>query len=140
MLLTTWVSVPPRANSVQLLLVTYPTEFVKTRAQFAVAAGSKPPGPIDIVRSTVSQYGIRGLYSGCSALVAGNAVKAGVRFLSYDSIKLAVADKEVSVVIAKWSSSLEFLTKFLTEPCSFRADRQALSPKIDSSRLHRRPL
>lgn len=32
----------------------------------------------------------------CSALVAGNAVKAGVRFLSYDAIKLAVADKEVS--------------------------------------------
>lgn len=30
-----------------------------------------------------------------SALVAGNAVKAGVRFLSYDSIKLAVADKTV---------------------------------------------
>jgi hypothetical protein len=27
--------------------------------------------------------------------VAGNAVKAGVRFLSYDSIKLAVADKTV---------------------------------------------
>jgi solute carrier family 25 citrate transporter 1 len=32
-----------------------------------------------------------------SALVAGNAVKAGVRFLSYDSIKLAVADKSVSM-------------------------------------------
>ena len=27
--------------------------------------------------------------------MAGNAVKAGVRFLSYDSIKLAVADKTV---------------------------------------------
>ncbi|CAO1624346.1 unnamed protein product [Parajaminaea phylloscopi] len=73
---------------------TYPTEFVKTRAQFAVAAGAKPPGPIEICRTTVSQYGIRGLYSGCSALVVGNAAKAGVRFLSYDSIKLAVADKQ----------------------------------------------
>ncbi|CAO1629761.1 unnamed protein product [Sympodiomycopsis kandeliae] len=74
--------------------VTYPTEFVKTRAQFAVASGSKPPGPIEIIRTTLSENGIRGLYSGCSALVTGNAVKAGVRFLSYDSIKLAVADKE----------------------------------------------
>ncbi|PWN30667.1 mitochondrial tricarboxylate transporter [Jaminaea rosea] len=73
---------------------TYPTEFVKTRAQFAVSAGAKPPGPIQIVRETVAQYGVRGLYSGCSALVAGNALKAGVRFLSYDSIKLAVADKQ----------------------------------------------
>lgn len=77
-------------------VATYPTEFVKTRAQFAVASGSKPPGPIEIVRTTLAENGIRGLYSGCSALVAGNAVKAGVRFLSYDSIKLAVADKEVS--------------------------------------------
>lgn len=77
------------------LAATYPTEFVKTRAQFSVAAGAKPPGPIKIVRETVSQHGVRGLYSGCSALVAGNALKAGVRFLSYDSIKLAVADKEV---------------------------------------------
>ncbi|PWN23874.1 mitochondrial tricarboxylate transporter [Microstroma glucosiphilum] len=72
---------------------TYPTEFVKTRAQFAVASGSKPPGPIEIVRTTLAQNGVRGLYSGCSALVVGNAAKAGVRFLSYDSIKLAVADK-----------------------------------------------
>lgn len=82
-----------------LRVATYPTEFVKTRAQFAVASGSKPPGPIEIIRTTVAENGIRGLYSGCSALVAGNAVKAGVRFLSYDSIKLAVADKEVRACV-----------------------------------------
>lgn len=78
-----------------LPVATYPTEFVKTRAQFAVASGAKPPKPMEIVKTTVSQYGVRGLYSGCSALVVGNAAKAGVRFLSYDSIKLAVADREV---------------------------------------------
>lgn len=35
----------------------------------------------------------------CRALVAGNAVKAGVRFLSYDSIKLMVADRTVSLIL-----------------------------------------
>lgn len=63
----------------------------------AVAVGAKPLGPIEIVRTTLASHGVRGLYSGCSALVVGNAAKAGVRFLSYDSIKLAVADKEVSI-------------------------------------------
>lgn len=38
--------------------------------------------------------GITGLYSGCSALVSGNAVKAGVRFVSYDSFKSRLADSE----------------------------------------------
>ncbi|KAL8286618.1 hypothetical protein RQP46_004146 [Phenoliferia psychrophenolica] len=42
--------------------VTYPAEFLKTRAQFA--------------------------------LVAGNAIKAGVRFLSYDQIKAQLVDSE----------------------------------------------
>lgn len=92
--------------------VTYPTEFVKTRAQFAVASGSKPPGPIEIVKTTLAENGIKGLYSGCSALVAGNAVKAGVRFLSYDSIKLAVADKEVRRVMTGADQSRQFAEFF----------------------------
>jgi solute carrier family 25 (mitochondrial citrate transporter), member 1 len=41
--------------------------------------------------------GVTGLYSGCSALVVGNAVKAGVRFVSYDYFKGKLADSEVSM-------------------------------------------
>ena len=37
-----------------------------------------------------------GLYSGCAALVVGNAIKAGVRFVSYDHFKQMLADSEVS--------------------------------------------
>jgi solute carrier family 25 citrate transporter 1 len=33
------------------------------------------------------------LYSGCSALVTGNALKAGVRFVSYDYFKNRLADE-----------------------------------------------
>ncbi|GHJ88324.1 hypothetical protein NliqN6_4726 [Naganishia liquefaciens] len=81
--------------------VTYPTEYAKTQLQFGVknAAGSngaavKPLGPIGIIRETVASKGIRGLYAGCTALVVGNAVKAGVRFLSYDQYKSMLTDTD----------------------------------------------
>jgi solute carrier family 25 citrate transporter 1 len=89
--------------------VTYPTEFVKTQAQFSVAQGAKPLGPIQILKNTLASNGVRGLYAGCSALVAGNAVKAGVRFLSYDSIKLLVADKHTGQLSLPRSVAAGFL-------------------------------
>ncbi|EIM80150.1 mitochondrial tricarboxylate transporter [Stereum hirsutum FP-91666 SS1] len=70
--------------------VTYPTEFVKTRTQF----GGKRESPIAIVRETVKKHGVTGLYSGCTALVIGNATKAGVRFVSYDHFKSLLADEQ----------------------------------------------
>ncbi|PIL26199.1 transporter [Ganoderma sinense ZZ0214-1] len=70
--------------------ITYPTEFVKTRSQFS----GKKQSPIAIIRETVQTKGLTGLYSGCMALVIGNAVKAGVRFVSYDHFKHALADAE----------------------------------------------
>ncbi|KAI5991251.1 mitochondrial tricarboxylate transporter [Pisolithus albus] len=73
--------------------ITYPTEFVKTRSQF----GGKRESPITIIRTTVQEKGITGLYSGCSALVIGNSVKAGVRFVTYDHIKSLLADKDGKV-------------------------------------------
>ncbi|KAJ7608130.1 mitochondrial tricarboxylate transporter [Mycena polygramma] len=73
---------------------TYPTEFVKTRSQFS----GKREGPIAIIKDTLKTKGVLGLYSGCTALVVGNAVKAGVRFVSYDHFKhlLANSDGKVS--------------------------------------------
>ena len=50
-----------------------------------------------IVRDTLKTKGVTGLYSGCSALVVGNAMKAGVRFLSYDHFKHKLADSQVCV-------------------------------------------
>ncbi|KAL5520571.1 hypothetical protein ACEPAG_9795 [Sanghuangporus baumii] len=74
-------------------LITYPTEFVKTRSQF----GGEKEKPIEIIRDTIRTRGITGLYSGCTALIAGNSVKAGVRFLSYDQFKSMLADREGKV-------------------------------------------
>lgn len=73
--------------------VTYPTEFVKTRSQF----GGKRESPIAIIRDTIKTKGVIGLYSGCTALVIGNATKAGVRFVSYDYFKHKLADSEGKV-------------------------------------------
>ncbi|KAF8487113.1 mitochondrial tricarboxylate transporter [Russula ochroleuca] len=73
-------------------LVTYPMEFVKTRSQF----GGKREPPLTIIRETLGSHGVRGLYAGCTALVVGNSVKAGIRFVSYDKFKRALADKDVS--------------------------------------------
>ncbi|KAA1083578.1 hypothetical protein PGTUg99_036346 [Puccinia graminis f. sp. tritici] len=75
--------------------VTYPTEFVKTRSQFRSATAiGKPPGPIEILKTTIARDGVKGLYSGCSALVIGNGLKAGVRFFSYEKFKKALVDQD----------------------------------------------
>jgi solute carrier family 25 citrate transporter 1 len=74
--------------------ITYPTEFVKTRSQFA----GQRESPLQVIRSTLAKDGIRGLYAGCGALMVGNAAKAGVRFLSYDTFKSALADDQGRVV------------------------------------------
>ncbi|THH06495.1 hypothetical protein EW145_g4042 [Phellinidium pouzarii] len=73
--------------------VTYPTEFVKTRSQF----GGQKKTPVAIIRETLKTKGVIGLYSGCMALVVGNATKAGVRFLSYDHFKHILADPQGKV-------------------------------------------
>ncbi|PLW23219.1 hypothetical protein PCASD_09215, partial [Puccinia coronata f. sp. avenae] len=75
--------------------VTYPTEFIKTRSQFrSPTATGKPPGPIHILKTTLAKDGLGGLYSGCSALVIGNGLKAGVRFFSYEKFKKALVDQD----------------------------------------------
>jgi solute carrier family 25 citrate transporter 1 len=52
---------------------------------------------LEIIKSTLKERGIRGLYAGAPALIIGNAAKAGVRFLTYDSLKSLLADKEVKL-------------------------------------------
>jgi len=48
---------------------------------------------LEIGRATYARHGIKGFYSGVGALVAGNSLKAGVRFLSYDSFKRMMMDE-----------------------------------------------
>lgn len=66
------------------LLVTFPTEFVKSTAQVGhtaagPGAGTGPAALSAIVQETLEQCGIRGFDTGCAPFVAGNVLKAGVR-------------------------------------------------------------
>ncbi|KAG8984998.1 hypothetical protein FRB90_005003 [Tulasnella sp. 427] len=65
-------------------------------------------GPIGIIRTTIQDKGIAGLYSGCGALVTGNALKAGVRFVSYDRYKSLLADSEGKVLRQGANSAVRF--------------------------------
>lgn len=95
--------------------VTYPTEFVKTTSQF----GGQRQKPLEIVRTTLQTKGITGLYSGASALIVGNAAKAGVRFLTYDTLKGMLADKDGKVTAPRslagecYAVSIHLATDFL---------------------------
>ncbi|KAJ3262969.1 threonine synthase [Chytriomyces hyalinus] len=89
--------------------ITYPTEFVKTQLQLqgkatpgqqassTMHATKHFTGPIDVIRVTLKQHGVFGLYRGLSALVIGTASKAGVRFLVFDQMKALLADKDGKV-------------------------------------------
>lgn len=54
----------------------------------------QPIGPYAAFKQTLAERGVRGLYAGCTAVVIGNAVKAGVRFTTYDQFKALLADDE----------------------------------------------
>lgn len=64
-----------------------------------------------ILRSTIREKGVAGLYSGCSALVIGNSVKAGVRFVSYDHFKNMLADGQVSMSNSEHKDLAEHILK-----------------------------
>lgn len=53
---------------------------------------------MSIITETIKTKGIRGMYSGAGALIAGNGLKAGVRFMTYDSVKEMFRDENVSLL------------------------------------------
>ncbi|GAA5872669.1 hypothetical protein JCM8547_003725 [Rhodosporidiobolus lusitaniae] len=76
---------------------TFPTEFVKTSAQLqssSAGGGAVATTPTAIMRQTWQAQGLRGFYTGAGPVVAGNALKAGVRFLTYDTVRDALRDSE----------------------------------------------
>ncbi|KAI8340298.1 citrate transporter [Chlamydoabsidia padenii] len=80
-------------------MVTYPTEYVKTRLQLQAGGALAPgeirfKGPIDCLLQTVRHHGVSAIYTGVSALAIGNAAKAGVRFLTYDQIANQLRDSD----------------------------------------------
>lgn len=66
--------------------ITYPTEFIKTQLQLGTS-----PTPLECIKTTVRTRGIAGLYKGMSALLVGNSLKAGVRFMGFETYKQFLA-------------------------------------------------
>lgn len=58
------------------------------------AAAKLTRNPIILIRDIVRTEGVSALYTGCTTLVVGTAFKASVRFLTFDSIKNALADEK----------------------------------------------
>jgi solute carrier family 25 citrate transporter 1 len=72
---------------------TYPFEFAKTRAQLQAGTGGSR-NPFAVIANVARSDGIGSIYTGCSTLILGTAFKAGVRFLSFDSIRNRLADEK----------------------------------------------
>lgn len=71
---------------------TYPFEFAKTRAQLQSNVGGSK-NPFAVLAQVAKSDGVGAIYTGCSTLIVGTAFKAGVRFLSFDSIRNRLADE-----------------------------------------------
>ncbi|KUL89747.1 hypothetical protein ZTR_00541 [Talaromyces verruculosus] len=65
-------------------MITYPAEFVKTRKQLPQFSHGTISS-LSILKSTYRKSGILGFYSGCPPLAVSNALKSGIRFLTFES-------------------------------------------------------
>lgn len=72
---------------------TYPFEFAKTRAQLVQSGAGGSKNPFAVLAQVAKSDGVGAIYTGCSTLIVGTAFKAGVRFLSFDSIRNRLADE-----------------------------------------------
>ena len=66
------------------ICITFPTEYVKTQLQLDERAGvaRRYTGPVNCVKVTVKEFGVRGLYRGLPVLIYGSIPKSAVRYVS----------------------------------------------------------
>jgi solute carrier family 25 (mitochondrial citrate transporter), member 1 len=112
--------------------ITYPFEFAKTRSQLnrRLPDAEKLPWP---------RFPSKEWYAGCTTLIIGNSIKAGVRFVSFDAYKnlLADADGKVSgprTVAAGFGAgiteSLLAVTPFESIKTQLIDDRKRAQPRM----------
>ncbi|QIX00138.1 hypothetical protein AMS68_005655 [Peltaster fructicola] len=113
------------------IAITYPAEFAKTRTQLnsRLADGKKLPWP---------PFG-RQWYAGCTTLIIGNSIKAGVRFVAFDQYKSMLSDAEGKIsgpmtVIAGFmagaTESLVAVTPFESIKTQLIDDRKLAQPRM----------
>ncbi|CAG8936084.1 unnamed protein product [Penicillium salamii] len=67
-------------------MITYPTEYLKTRQQLFKGTAEKS-SPIKILTTTIKEHGIRTLYTGSGVFCLSNASKSAIRFFTFDSVR-----------------------------------------------------
>ncbi|KAL4223751.1 hypothetical protein ACF0H5_017217 [Mactra antiquata] len=78
------------------ICITFPTEYVKTQLQLDERSGKarRYTGPINCVKLTVKEYGVRGLYRGLPVLLYGSIPKSAVRFGTLEELKRRSCDEK----------------------------------------------
>jgi solute carrier family 25 citrate transporter 1 len=113
------------------IAITYPAEFAKTRTQLnsRLAAGQKIPFP---------PFG-KQWYAGCTTLIIGNSIKAGVRFVAFDQYKRILGNEDgtisgpmtvVSGFLAGATESLLAVTPFESIKTQLIDDRKQVNPRM----------
>ncbi|KAL1972182.1 hypothetical protein VTN31DRAFT_7401 [Thermomyces dupontii] len=113
------------------IAITYPAEFAKTRTQLnrRLPDGQKLPFP---------PFG-RQWYAGCTTLIVGNSIKAGVRFVAFDTFKALLSDADGKIsgprtVIAGFGAgfteSLLAVTPFESIKTQLIDDRKSPNPRM----------
>ncbi|KAH9844974.1 putative mitochondrial carrier [Teratosphaeria destructans] len=113
------------------IAVTYPAEFAKTRTQLnqRLAAGQKLPWP---------PFGPQ-WYAGCTTLIIGNSIKAGVRFVAFDQYKQMLSNPDgtisgpmtvLSGFLAGATESLLAVTPFESIKTQLIDDRKRPQPRM----------
>ncbi len=114
------------------IAITYPAEFAKTRTQLnqRLPSGQKLPFP---------PFG-KQWYAGCTTLIIGNSIKAGVRFVAFEQYRRILADSEgnvsgpmtvVSGFFAGATESLLAVTPFESIKTQLIDDRKRPQPRMN---------
>ncbi|KAH8791535.1 mitochondrial carrier domain-containing protein [Hyaloscypha finlandica] len=113
------------------IAITYPAEFAKTRTQLnrRLPDAAKLPWP---------PFG-KAWYAGCTTLIIGNSLKAGIRFVAFDQYKALLQDSNGNIsgprtVIAGFGAgvteSLLAVTPFESIKTTLIDDRKSANPRM----------
>ncbi|KAI9860150.1 MAG: hypothetical protein M1813_006260 [Trichoglossum hirsutum] len=113
------------------IAITYPAEFAKTRTQLnrRLPDGKKLPWP---------PFG-SAWYAGCTTLIVGNSIKAGVRFVAFDTFRNLLQDDKGKISGPKTvlaglgagvSESLLAVTPFESIKTTLIDDRKLAKPRM----------
>jgi len=122
------------------ICITFPTEYVKTQLQLDERSGTpKYRGIGDVVRLTVKDHGVKGLYRGLSVLIYGSVPKSAVRFGTFESLKKRSVDERGNLSPSKRllcglgagiCEAIFAVTPMETVKVKFINDQQSANPKF----------